>query len=67
MQEVMERPLKVKRAGSVNGSNGVCLDGKHMLSKLFPGTLGRMLGDGETMLHEECPFCRDEDSGQISH
>ena len=45
--------------GNRNGSE-ICLDGKHLLSKLFPGTLGRELRAGGSLLHQDCPYCRAE-------
>ncbi len=48
-----------KRNGDRSGSE-ICLDGTHMLSRLFPATLGRQLRDRGSSHHENCPSCRAE-------
>ncbi len=49
----------------VDGHEGICLDGLHIMAKLFPGTLGRVAPFNVDQLDTDCEYCTAE--GKTAH
>ncbi len=44
----------------VDGQEEVCLNGMHIMAKLFPGTLGRVVPFKVDQLDTDCEYCAAE-------
>lgn len=53
----MERVEGKQEVPWLEMSEEICLDGRHILGKLFPGTLGRVMYGSEAHMLKNCKYC----------